>query len=53
MRLRVHRGTREIGGTCIDLENSGSRIFPIALKSARRPSPDEYSMAVAQKHSAR
>lgn len=26
MRLRIHRGTREIGGSCIELESGGSRI---------------------------
>lgn len=27
MRTRIHRGTREIGGTCIELESAGSRIL--------------------------
>lgn len=27
MRLRIHRGTREIGGTCIELESGGQRIL--------------------------
>lgn len=27
MRLRIHRGAREIGGTCIELENEGARIL--------------------------
>ncbi|HEY1979541.1 MAG TPA: MBL fold metallo-hydrolase [Xanthobacteraceae bacterium] len=27
MRLRIHRGTREIGGTCVELENSGYRVL--------------------------
>lgn len=27
MRLRIHRGTREIGGTCIELESAGRRIL--------------------------
>ena len=27
MRLRIHRGTREIGGTCIELESHSSRIL--------------------------
>ena len=26
MRLRIHRGTREIGGTCIEVEAQGKRI---------------------------
>jgi ribonuclease J len=27
VRLRIHRGTREIGGTCIELESEGARIL--------------------------
>jgi ribonuclease J len=27
VRLRIHRGTQEIGGTCIELESSGFRIL--------------------------
>jgi ribonuclease J len=27
MRLCIHRGTREIGGTCVELESSGQRIL--------------------------
>lgn len=27
MRIRIHRGTREIGGTCIELESAASRIL--------------------------
>lgn len=27
MRLRIHRGTREIGGTCVEVEASGARIL--------------------------
>lgn len=27
MRVRIHRGTREIGGTCIELESAGFRIL--------------------------
>jgi len=26
MRIRVHRGTQQIGGTCIELESRGKRI---------------------------
>src|SRR4051812_25843529 len=26
MRLRIYRGTREIGGTCIEVENCGYRL---------------------------
>jgi len=27
VRLRIHRGTREIGGSCIELESEGARIL--------------------------
>lgn len=27
MQIRIHRGTREIGGTCVELESAGSRIL--------------------------
>jgi ribonuclease J len=27
MKLCIHRGTREIGGTCVELESTGSRIL--------------------------
>ena len=26
MRIRIHRGTKEIGGTCIEVESRGNRI---------------------------
>lgn len=26
MRVRIHRGTKEIGGTCVELESQGKRI---------------------------
>ena len=26
MKVRIHRGTEQIGGTCIEVESSGSRI---------------------------
>lgn len=26
MRIRIHRGTKEIGGTCIEVEAQGKRI---------------------------
>lgn len=28
MRIRIHRGTREIGGTCIEVEARGKRLAP-------------------------
>jgi ribonuclease J len=27
MRVCVHRGTKQIGGTCVEIEASGSRII--------------------------
>jgi ribonuclease J len=27
MRVRIHRGTKEIGGTCVELESSGLRVL--------------------------
>lgn len=27
MRVRIHRGTREIGGTCVELEHNGARLL--------------------------
>jgi ribonuclease J len=51
MKLRVHRGTREIGGTCIELESAGSRILldlglPLDsknLESAQLPNVSSFS----------
>jgi ribonuclease J len=39
MRLCIHRGTREIGGTCVELESSGQRVLldlglPLTAKDA-------------------
>ncbi len=28
MRIRIHRGTKEIGGTCIEVKAQGKRIAP-------------------------
>jgi ribonuclease J len=64
MKLRVHRGTREIGGTCIELESAGSRILldlglPLDskdLESAALPSvsglsePDASLLAIILSH---
>jgi ribonuclease J len=64
MRLRVHRGTREIGGTCIEMESAGSRILldlglPLDsndLESAPLPNvpgllePDESLLAIVLSH---
>jgi ribonuclease J len=46
VRVRIHRGTREIGGTCIELESANSRILldlglPLdAVDLASTPLPD-------------
>jgi ribonuclease J len=46
VRVRIHRGTREIGGTCIELESAGCRILldlglPLdATDLASTPLPD-------------
>jgi ribonuclease J len=51
VRLRIHRGTREIGGTCIELESRGSRILldlglPLdAADLASTPLPDVEGLA--------
>jgi hypothetical protein len=31
VRLRIHRGTREIGGTCIELESDGAESCSISV----------------------
>ncbi|MFC7699480.1 MBL fold metallo-hydrolase [Bradyrhizobium sp. GCM10028915] len=52
MRLRIHRGTREIGGTCIELESEGVRILldlglPLNAKDlASTPLPDVDGLSV-------
>lgn len=51
MRVRIHRGTREIGGTCIELESGGARILldlglPLdAADLASTPLPDVEGLA--------
>jgi ribonuclease J len=40
MRVRIHRGTREIGGTCIELESRGARIL-LDLGLPLNGDPDE------------
>ncbi len=52
MRLRIHRGTREIGGSCIELESEGSRILldlglPLNAKDfASTPLPEVEGLSV-------
>lgn len=51
MKLRIHRGTREIGGTCVELASAGQRILldlglPLAAKDlASVPLPDVPGLA--------
>jgi ribonuclease J len=51
VRVRIHRGTREIGGTCIELESAGFRILldlglPLdAADLASTPLPDVEGLA--------
>jgi ribonuclease J len=40
MRVRIHRGTKEIGGTCIELESGGGRIL-LDLGLPLNGDPDE------------
>ena len=46
MRIRIHRGTEEVGGTCIEVESGGARIVldvgqPLdAVSGADVPLPD-------------
>ena len=46
MRMKIHRGTREIGGTCVELESGGQRVLldlglPLAASDlASTPLPD-------------
>lgn len=43
MRVRIHRGTREIGGTCIELEQGGARLL-IDLGLPLDGDPDDVSL---------
>jgi ribonuclease J len=51
VKLRIHRGTREIGGTCIELESGGARLLldlglPLdAIDLASTPLPDVDGLA--------
>ncbi|KQT74913.1 MBL fold metallo-hydrolase [Methylobacterium sp. Leaf465] len=42
MRVRIHRGTREIGGTCVELEHDGARLL-LDLGLPLDGDPDETS----------
>ncbi|WP_026358284.1 MBL fold metallo-hydrolase [Aureimonas ureilytica] len=48
MRIRIHRGTREIGGTCIELEADGQRLL-LDLGLPLDGDPDDESVRPAIK----
>ena len=64
VRIRIHRGTREIGGTCVEVESAGLRIqldlgFPLDtpdLAAAAVPeveglvTPSETLLAIVLSH---
>ena len=37
MKIRVHRGTQEIGGTCIELDQMGGAAWGTAYQAPVRP----------------
>lgn len=52
MRIRIHRGTKEIGGTCIEVEAAGERILldlglPLVADAAGTALPDVSGLSVA------
>lgn len=44
MRVRIHRGTQEIGGTCIEVESQGKRIVPDVRLPLDAATPDEHEL---------
>ena len=43
MRIRIHRGTKEIGGTCIEMEAQGKRIaLDVGLPLDAPDDPEEH-----------
>jgi hypothetical protein len=44
MKLRIHRGTREMGGTCVELESAGSRILLDLGLPLNADGPDSVSL---------
>ena len=44
MRIRIHRGTKEIGSTCIEMEAQGKRIaLDVGLPLDAPDDPEEHS----------
>jgi len=54
MRACIHRGTKEIGGTCIELESQGKRIvldvgLPLDVVDPNEfPSPSFGALSIAE-----
>ena len=49
MRVRIHRGTKEIGGTCIELEAQGKRIaLDVGLPLDAPDDPEEHKGLLPQ-----
>ena len=48
MRIRIHRGTKEIGGTCIEVEAQGKRIaLDVGLPLDAPDDPEEHEAPAA------
>ena len=41
MRVCIHRGTKEIGGTCIEIESGGKRLVVDVGLPLDVPNPDK------------
>src|SRR5947208_329743 len=66
MRVCIHRGTKEIGGTCVELESQGERVvldvglpldvadpdeFPLhPIKGFARPDPSLLGVVISHPH---
>lgn len=49
MRIRIHRGTKEIGGTCIEMEAQGKRIaLDVGLPLDAPGDPEEHKSLLPQ-----
>jgi ribonuclease J len=50
LRVRIHRGAEQVGGTCVELESAGKRILldlgmPLDAKEGEMPLPDVPGLA--------
>src|SRR5512140_1982682 len=50
MRVRIHRGSEQVGGTCVELESGGQRILldlgmPLDAEDGEIPLPDVPGLA--------